>query len=980
MPDRDRPVSPAMLALPPAAAEPARAGFPWIASVAPVVAAIAIWAITGSAFALVFAALGPLVAVATMLDARRNGARARRRSLADRSEAIARLRVEVAARHALERDAAWRRSPPARGAVERAVPGWRHATPPPIVIGRGPAASELRLEGVAVDDAEVALLEDAGRLDGAPIRVDVGDGIGFVGDPMLARAAARAALVQCADAAGPGELAVHVPDRGWEWAVVIPHRRGRPSTPTLVVHDASPAASVEATEAPGARPRGALLIAVAPGPDALPPGLRSVLHLATPRSGVLHRTGRHPVEVAPELLSVAEASAWAARLAHAAHRVGLVQRDRELPRHVPFSSLPPPPAIDPGDRSRLPAVVGVADDGPVELDLVSGPHALVGGTTGSGKSEFLLAWITALAHAHPPRRVAFLLVDFKGGAAFAPVASLPHVTGIVTDLDESQAARAVASLRAEVRHRELVLRAAGARELSTLPDGIDLPRLVLVVDEFQAMVERFPELGDVIADLTARGRSLGVHLVLAAQRPNGVVREQVMANCGIRVSLRVLQRADSLAVVGTDGAALLEPGRPGLAIADAGDGRPIRFQSAIADEATIEAVAIRHADAAPPRRPWLDPLPDRLTLGTIDAVLAHGRRGGPGTARAEPEAGEGFLLGVVDEPDRQRRSAVEWRPAHDGPLAVLGAPRSGRSGLLAAVAAQAEARHGAGSIVRLGGPRSAVWDGLERLGAISGGGRPPALVVLDDLDLLFASWPDDYRLAALLRVEELLRLARGARVPVAASAVRLSGMGAGIRDGFSTSAYLRHASRADLLHAGGAGTHWGDDGPPGSGQWRGLRAQFLHSEVRSAARPPEPEPVTLDGHPIVAVASATPDADAAALQARLPGAEVIRLGSTTGSAGQAMEALRAAAGTRAGAGSASLEQFLVVGDTDDWAANWSLAHAARSRATIVVHGGQAEFRSLARASALPPLLDDDAAQCWMAMPEHAPARRAWLGT
>ena len=90
------------------------------------------------------------------------------------------------------------------------------------------------------------------------------------------------------------------------------------------------------------------------------------------------------------------------------------------------------------------------------------------------------------------------------------------------------------------------------------------------------MIERFPELGSVIADIAARGRSLGVHLVLASQRPNGVVREQVTANCAIRVSLRVMQRADSLAVVGTDLAAEIAPDTPGRGILDRGDGHPVR--------------------------------------------------------------------------------------------------------------------------------------------------------------------------------------------------------------------------------------------------------------------------------------------------------------------------------------------------------------------------------------------------------------------
>ena len=111
---------------------------------------------------------------------------------------------------------------------------------------------------------------------------------------------------------------------------------------------------------------------------------------------------------------------------------------------------------------------------------------------------------------------------------------------------------------------------------------------MLVVDEFQDMIERFPELGAVVADVAARGRSLGVPLVLASQRPNGIVREQVTANCAIRVSLRVMQAADSIAVVGSDEAAYIDAGTPGRGVVDAGDGRPVRFQSARVDPTEID--------------------------------------------------------------------------------------------------------------------------------------------------------------------------------------------------------------------------------------------------------------------------------------------------------------------------------------------------------------------------------------------------------
>lgn len=970
----DRPTSagPASLALPPSAPEPARPGFPWIASIAPVVGAVAIWAITGSAFALLFAALGPLVAVATMLDARRHAARARSRALAARRDARERLRGEVERRHGIERDAAWRNAPSARSAADRAVPAWHLPVPRTVTVGSATIASDLRVEGVAADEADAVLLRDAGELDGAPVRVEVAAGIGFVGAPHLARAAARGAVVQCADATSPERLAVHGPGDGWSWLELLPHRRcAAPSASVVVQERTEPDGGPVATALP-ITTEGAFVIAVAGRPSALPPGLGAVVAVASPRAATLHRTGHPPVGIVPELIGEAEASDWAAKLSVAARRAGLGVPGGDLPGRVPLTGLAWSPTSNPRDRGTLRVAVGLADDGPFELDLAVGPHALVAGTSGSGKSEFLLAWLTALATAYAPDRVAFLLVDFKGGAAFEPVSDLPHVTGVVTDLDESEAGRAVASIRAELRRREHVLRAAGARDIAALDDGIELPRLVVVVDEFQAMVERFPDLGAVIADVAARGRSLGVHLVLASQRPNGVVREQVTANCGIRVSLRVLHRADSIAIVGSDAAAMIRPGRPGRAVADPGDGRAIGFQSASADAAAIERARSDHGEADRPRRPWLDPLPRSLTLDALDAVLAHGRRQGSTPARGDERARDAIVLGVADDPDRQRRVAVEWRPDREGALAVLGVPGSGRTGLLHALAEQVRHRRGRDAVARIEGSRSRAWDELHRLAdAISSGSPLPAAVVIDDLDTVFASWPDDYRIAALARVEDLVRGARGAGVAVAVSASRLTGLGAGLRDAFTASVLLRHATRADVVHAGGAGELWTPDAPPGLGQWRGLRAQFLCEGGPEGSRLDEPDPLDLAGHHLVAIAAAAPHAAADAISARAPGATVILLDAAPDAAARAAEALSSpfAPGV----------QHIVIGDAQAWASNWVLANAARSRATVVVHGGAVEYRALARGTGLPPILDDSARQCWILPIGTAPSRRGWPG-
>jgi len=949
------------LTLPPQPPDPQRPGFPWLASIAPVAGSLALSAITGSPLALLFAALGPVVAVASLLDGRRQAKRMLRAARREREERLGALAVEIERRHGLERAAAWRRMPGARSISDGAAgPGWHESTLGPVVVGAGTIDSALRLDGVAADADDDRMVATAARLDGAPVLADPVEGIGFVGAEPLARAAARAAVIQCAHRAVPGSVAVGVPDHAdWAWATRLPHHRGGGAL-LRVIDAAAPDADRESA---------AGVIAVASDRRLLPPGVRTVVQLGGPRSGTVERSaeGLPPEEVVPTVIGAAEAESWADGASRVARRAGLGAARPSLPTRIDLITLAQP--VETRSRATLRAVVGVGDRGPVELDLVGGgPHAIVGGTTGSGKSEFLLAWLTALALVHPPDRVSFLLVDFKGGAAFEPIRSLPHVVGVVTDLDDAEAARAVASLRAELRHREGVLNSSGARDIAALADAVELARLVVVVDEFQAMIERFPDLGPVVADIAARGRSLGVHLVLAAQRPNGVVREQVTANCPIRVSLRVMHRADSVAAVGDDSAARIDPGTPGRGVLDPGDGRPVAFQSAIAEPGAVARADAAHPGSPRPRRPWLDPLPARVTVSELASAAG---RGGAHPVPTAADWGD-VLLGLSDEPDRQRREVAVWRPAVDGHLLVLGAPGSGRSALLAAVAEQAVARFGEHAVVRLSGPRSAVWDGL-----LASGGHDPTpggdvgsqrLIVIDDLDGLFHGWPEEYRHAGVSALESMLRTGLRRGVTVVASATRLIGFGQAVRDGFGSSALLRHPTRADLVHAGGDATMFRIGDPPGAGQWHALRTQFAHARPPAPATRPGMPILSLDVADPVAVVAASTRSTAAAVAALRPDADTILLAPGSDAAARAAAALASAE---------SRPRIVVVGDADAWAANWALAASMRDQAAVVVRGGLPEYRSLARTRELPPLLDDGDLQCWMTPPGGAVGRARW---
>ncbi len=228
-----------------------------------------------------------------------------------------------------------------------------------------------------------------------------------------------------------------------------------------------------------------------------------------------------------------------------------------------------------GYQPKLRALVGQGAQGALHLDLrQQGPHALVGGTTGSGKSEFLQAWVLGMAAEYSPERVTFLFVDYKGGSAFADCVSLPHCVGLVTDLSPHLVRRALTSLRAELHHREHLFNRKKAKDLLELEKAADPdapPALVLVIDEFAALAKEVPEFVDGVVDIAQRGRSLGIHLIMATQRPAGVIKDNLRANTNLRVALRMADETDSDDVIGSKEAALFDPGIP-----DAASQRPVR--------------------------------------------------------------------------------------------------------------------------------------------------------------------------------------------------------------------------------------------------------------------------------------------------------------------------------------------------------------------------------------------------------------------
>ena len=232
------------------------------------------------------------------------------------------------------------------------------------------------------------------------------------------------------------------------------------------------------------------------------------------------------------------------------------------------------------------AIVGESYDGPFGIDLrKDGPHALIAGTTGSGKSELLQTIVASLAIANRPDEMTFVLVDYKGGSAFADCVQLPHTVGMVTDLDPHQVERALASLSAELTRREHTLAAAGAKDIEDYQLLVDkrqarpLPRLVIVIDEFASMVRDLPDFVTGLVNIAQRGRSLGIHLILATQRPSGVVSADIRANTNLRIALRVTDAAESADVIGAPDAASISKTTPGRAYVRLGHGSLVPFQT-----------------------------------------------------------------------------------------------------------------------------------------------------------------------------------------------------------------------------------------------------------------------------------------------------------------------------------------------------------------------------------------------------------------
>ncbi|WP_402841338.1 FtsK/SpoIIIE domain-containing protein [Microbacterium sp. GXS0129] len=759
------------------------------------------WLMTGSALMLWFAALGPLMLAAGLADRARGQRRESRRERAAFLSAVDAAADTVAEQHARERRARWAAHPSSADLLAAPETIWR-AHPQrdgTVTLGSGTVDVASTI-GRGDDRPEVRELRArAQSLARSPVAIPLNGDICVRGNPVAAAAVARAIVLQACLLHPPGRWQVLA--RGEAWACDLPHALGAADARTLaLVGPADP------------RPPADVTISWVDRQSSVPTGTPTVIELQDALNAVV---GHGAVSVPLRCEAVSEAQAVST--AHSLRDRARSEASSEDP-FVRFAEL--------GDaEGELAACIGRSAGQDASLDIVTdGPHAVVVGTTGAGKSEFLITWVAGLCRASSPQAVQLLLADFKGGTAFEPLAVLPHVVGVLTDLDGELAERAVRSLVAEIRRREAVIAAAGARDIGD--SRVELPRLVIVVDEFPALIAQHPEVEPVFTDIAARGRALGMHLVIGAQRVAGVVRDATLANCPLRIALRVSSEQDSRAVIGEDSAARIPGGPDGRGLAyvrRSGDAVPVRTRIALTSPADLDRLASTPQGERPHARPWLPPLPEHIAVSDADALIG---------SEASGHAGH-LLIAVADDPDHQRRLPVWLRVGERG-LVLLGKARSGKTTFVDLV--DADVAH----TLRIPSEPEAAWDALARWEADS-----PELVLVDDLDVLLTMWPEPWAGDAAARVESLVRRAGMTGTTVVVTAQRASGPCARIIDLIPRRAVLAQANRSDHLLAGGESSGFRHNRPPGRATLDGMEVQLLCRDdtepdrrVERAAAPP----------------------------------------------------------------------------------------------------------------------------------------------
>ena len=712
------PPPPVQIRIPTAPRPPEKRPWPLLMALLPLVVAGGAALVLHNPMFLMFAVLSPVMLLSQYLTDRRGGSRSHRRAMTAHREELHRADEEV--RRALEHELAVRRvRTPALGTtlrVARSDTSARWSRDPAmemrVRLGTGVAESAVtrRSQGHSFGDDKVEPVP----LDEAPVEIDLHavsrlEIAGPRRDLLV-----QSIISQLATWHSPHNLQIHVccapaNQAAWQWLRFLPHVLPRP--------DATP--RIGQKHAVSASDQVVVVVTDDPQVSVPPDGVAIVLvDDDTPRPGRIVTSEHGSADLADASAAVtldlpAPGQAEAAARALAAADGSSICRGG-LPIEVSLIDvLREVRGLDPTDADDVASAWANASDRVLlgrtshstwEVNLpVDGPHALVAGTTGAGKSGLLQTFLVSWALSRPPQDVSYVLIDYKGGAAFSVCAGLPHTVGMVTDLDAGLTARALRSLQAEIRRREQLLAAAGATDYAAYRSGGgSLARLVLVIDEFRVLADELPDFVHGLVRLAAVGRSLGIHLILATQRPAGVVSADIRANMDLRIALRLNDVNDSRDVIDADDAARLDPGVPGRAVAQrAGGSRQLVQVARVSGrtprrDAAPEVLLVDPVTGAPRPRPVSSDEQDDLSRIAAAIRELHDRQGSPPTHRpwlpplptqlAAPGGEPGSApLGLVDLPDEQRQEWSGWSIT-DGNLLIAGGPASGRSTVLQTIA------------------------------------------------------------------------------------------------------------------------------------------------------------------------------------------------------------------------------------------------------------------------------------------------------
>ena len=363
----------------------------------------------------------------------------------------------------------------------------------------------------------------------------------------------------------------------------------------------------------------------------------------------------------------------------------------------------------------------------VYLDLHEkshGPHGLVAGTTGSGKSEILQSYILSLAVNFHPHEVGFLLIDYKGGGMANLFNKLPHLLGTITNLDGSESMRALASIKSELARRQRIFNEYGVNNINQYTKlfkageaGLPMPHLFLISDEFAELKKEQPDFMTELVSAARIGRSLGVHLILATQKPTGVVDDQIWSNSKFKLALKVQDESDSKEVLKTpDAARITQPGRAILQVGNneiyemfqsawsgaafnedevergfdnrvyllnfLGQGQLLNEDLSNADtersskvtqlDAVVEYIYSTYStmNCINVEKPWLPPLSQKIFVSELSE---HN------FTLNESEHNLSCAVGIVDIPEQQIQMEYIHNFEKDGNFVIFGAPGFGKS-------------------------------------------------------------------------------------------------------------------------------------------------------------------------------------------------------------------------------------------------------------------------------------------------------------